>query len=601
MDYQVSARKYRPSTFAEVIGQPHVVQTLQNAIRGKRVAHAYVFSGMRGVGKTTVARILAKSLNCERGPTVHPCGACPSCQEISAGQSVDVIEIDGASNTGVDDVRELRENVKYTPFRGAYRVYIIDEVHMLSTSAFNALLKTLEEPPSHVVFIFATTEVHKIPATILSRCQHFTFRRIPRLDMLQQLRHVADHRGVDIEDRSLSAIVRASDGSMRDALSLLDQAIAFSGQTIRYADVDSLLGSIPDELVHHLIEAILAGDAPEGIQRVNEAFDHGYDVRILCREVVERFRNLMVAAVAPSRDHLDRLLELPAEDIDFLHAQARQVSESALYECFTIFLRAAEGLRNSAFPRFLFEAAVIRAIHTLSIATSAPLHNHGDRRQSLSQSAQRPTPTGQSLPHSHGNNPIINSSSTRSSTKKSQPQLSRPVGASTVQGNHRQPERVSPHTAPLQPTPQANSRPDTELATPLPWETVMARIMNDHPNVGAFLEMGSIIATTPDEIVVGFAKSDSVARARIEKPETRRLLSQICTQIAGRPIAVKIIETAESSPCTQTIAQQARQRQREEEQDLMAQVHAHPLVKRALDLFGGDIVSVTRHSPKEAL
>ena len=187
MEYQVSARKYRPGTFDEVIGQPHVVKTLKNAVDQKRVAHAYVFSGMRGVGKTTVARILAKALNCEHGPTSQPCERCPSCEEITKGQSVDVIEIDGASNTGVDDVRELRENVKFTPFRGSYRVYIIDEVHMLSNSAFNALLKTLEEPPNHAVFVFATTEVHKIPATILSRCQHFTFRRMTRLEIMNQL------------------------------------------------------------------------------------------------------------------------------------------------------------------------------------------------------------------------------------------------------------------------------------------------------------------------------------------------------------------------------------------------------------------------------
>jgi DNA polymerase-3 subunit gamma/tau len=225
MEFQVSARKYRPTTFEEVMGQTHVVQTLTNAITRQRVAHAYVFSGMRGVGKTTVARILAKSLNCEKGPTSQPCGTCPSCVEITRGNSVDVIEIDGASNTGVDDVRELRENVKFAPFHGSYRVYIIDEVHMLSNSAFNALLKILEEPPSHAVFIFATTEVHKIPATILSRCQHFTFRRISRLEIISQLRHVATQTGVTVEDRSLSVLARTSEGSMRDALSLLDQAL----------------------------------------------------------------------------------------------------------------------------------------------------------------------------------------------------------------------------------------------------------------------------------------------------------------------------------------------------------------------------------------
>ena len=229
MDYQVSARKYRPGTFDDVIGQPHVVQTLVNSINTKRIAHAYLFSGTRGVGKTTVARILAKALNCEQGPTGTPCATCVNCLEIAQGTSVDVIEIDGASNTSVDDVREIRENVKFTPFRGKYRIYIIDEVHMLSNSAFNALLKTLEEPPSHVVFIFATTEIHKIPATILSRCQHYNFRRIVRTEIMERLRHVAKQDGITIEDRSLAALARASEGSMRDGLSLLDQAVAFGG------------------------------------------------------------------------------------------------------------------------------------------------------------------------------------------------------------------------------------------------------------------------------------------------------------------------------------------------------------------------------------
>jgi DNA polymerase-3 subunit gamma/tau len=202
MDYQVSARKYRPATFQDVIGQLHVVQTLTNAITSKRIAHAFLFSGTRGVGKTTMARILAKALNCERGPTATPCDTCSNCQEIAQGTSVDVIEIDGASNTGVDDVREIRENVKFAPFHGHYRIYIIDEVHMLSTSAFNALLKTLEEPPAHVVFIFATTEIHKIPATILSRCQHYNFRRIPRTEIIQRLRYVAKQDGITVEDDS---------------------------------------------------------------------------------------------------------------------------------------------------------------------------------------------------------------------------------------------------------------------------------------------------------------------------------------------------------------------------------------------------------------
>ena len=359
------------------------MQTLTNAIDRKRVAHAYVFSGMRGVGKTTVARILAKSLNCEQGPTSHPCGTCPSCVEITRGNSVDVIEIDGASNTGVDDVRELRENVKFAPFHGTYRVYIIDEVHMLSNSAFNALLKTLEEPPSHSVFIFATTEVHKIPATILSRCQHFTFRRISRLEIITQLRHVATQTGVTVEDRSLSALARASEGSMRDALSLLDQAVSFGGERLQHEDLEVLIGSVPDELVRLMIDAVLGHQASQAVSLVGQLVDQGFDVRVYCREILERFRNLLVANVVSSRPQVQSLLELGDEEVDQAIGQARQLSEPYLQALFAIFSRTEDGLRGSSHPRFLIEAAVVRA--ALLDPAHSDFHRNGtDSRRTVS-------------------------------------------------------------------------------------------------------------------------------------------------------------------------------------------------------------------------
>src|SRR5690348_595289 len=302
MDYQVSARKYRPRTFDDVIGQPHVVQTLVNSITTKRIAHAYLFSGTRGVGKTTVARILAKALNCEQGPTGTPCATCVNCQEIAQGTSVDVVEIDGASNTSVDDVREIRENVKFMPFKGTYRVYIIDEVHMLSNSAFNALLKTLEEPPSHVVFIFATTEIHKIPATILSRCQHYNFRRIAKTEIIARLRHVADQDSIAIEDRSLAALARASEGSMRDGLSLLDQAVAFGGKSIVHADLEALLGAVPQELLRSLILALTSQDSAAALRTLAQLIEGGHDLRVYCADVVEYLRNLLVVSVTPQAE-----------------------------------------------------------------------------------------------------------------------------------------------------------------------------------------------------------------------------------------------------------------------------------------------------------
>ena len=396
MEFQVSARKYRPTTFEEVMGQSHVVQTLSNAIARKRVAHAYVFSGMRGVGKTTVARILAKSLNCEKGPTSEPCRTCPSCVEITRGNSVDVIEIDGASNTGVDDVRELRENVKFAPFHGSYRVYIIDEVHMLSNSAFNALLKILEEPPSHAVFIFATTEVHKIPATILSRCQHFTFRRISRLEIISQLRHVATQTGVTVEDRSLSVLARTSEGSMRDALSLLDQAVSFGGDKLLHEDLEALIGSVPEELVRQMIEAILAHQASQAMTLIGEVVDQGFDVRVYCRAILERIRNLLVACVVPSHQQVQSLLELGEEEGGQIIEQATNLTEPYLQEIFAIVSRTEDSLRGSSHPRFLIEAAVVRAA---LLDPSTPVANENAPTTTVEpQPARQPQPKATTTP-----------------------------------------------------------------------------------------------------------------------------------------------------------------------------------------------------------
>src|SRR5438093_11432541 len=294
MKYQVIARKFRPQIFEEVVGQKPIVQTLQNAIQMDRIGHAYLFSGPRGVGKTTTARILAKGLNCQDGPAVTPCNQCPSCQEIASGKSIDVFEIDAASNTGVDNIRELRENAKYAAARGRYKIFIIDEVHMLSTSAFNALLKILEEPPSHVVFIMATTERHKLPATILSRCQQFVFRTISAPEIQAHLRSIADREGVKIDDRAIGYIVRASEGSMRDAQSLLDQIISFSGQEVVDEDVRDVLGFIPSEILDRTLDALAERDSKAMLENIGLVVDQGLNLQQYVLEFIGRVRDLLM-------------------------------------------------------------------------------------------------------------------------------------------------------------------------------------------------------------------------------------------------------------------------------------------------------------------
>jgi len=281
MTYLIYARKYRPKTFEEMIGQKPIVQTLQNAIKNNRVAQAYIFSGMRGVGKTTAARILAKALNCQSGPTATPCNKCEFCKEINEDHSVDVLEIDGASNRGIDEVRSLREGVKYRPIHSRYKVIIIDEVHMLTREAFNALLKTLEEPPPHTVFIFATTEFHKVPATIVSRCQHFEFKKISQKDIINHLVDITQKENIKVSSYGLNLIAEAADGSLRDAQSLLDKAVAFSGEIISDEDLKEVLGTISKEILFAFSGAVLGQKPEEIFPLVEKVIELGYDIRFL--------------------------------------------------------------------------------------------------------------------------------------------------------------------------------------------------------------------------------------------------------------------------------------------------------------------------------
>lgn len=555
MEYQVSARKFRPGTFEELIGQPHIVQTLRNAILRQQVAHAYLFSGMRGVGKTTAARILAKALNCEKGPTPEPCGQCEGCLEITRGNSVDVIEIDGASNTGVDDVRELRENVKFSPFRGTYRIYIIDEVHMLSNSAFNALLKTLEEPPSHAVFIFATTEVHKIPPTITSRCQHFNFRRIPRREIIARLQEVVTHVGVTINERSLGAMARASEGSMRDALSLLDQAVAFGSQSIAEHDVDEMLGAVPDELVGRLVQTVVAQDPAGAVALVGEVVDHGYDLRAYCGAVVERMRHLMIAAVVPGFEQAQGLMDLPDEDVKHLLTEAKSFSVEQVQEIFHLFAQAEDRLRSTAHPRFVFEVAAVRAARLLQTGA-----------QALRQ-AKPPSPPAQKPPTSNA---------------ASAPRTPQPTGEAK---STPQPRPASPGSSP------AIREED--------WQRVVDSVIQNAPNIGTHLEMGTLVKIEGNQVIVGFPKTAAVACSRIQKEETRALIAKVCQTVAGVSIRLRVVELTGEPDDGLTIRQMRNKRREQDDEALLSQVRANPMVKHAMELFGGEVVKASRPSGKK--
>ncbi len=356
MSYLVIARKWRPTLFGEIVGQEHVTKTLENAISSERIAHAYLFSGPRGVGKTTAARIFAKSINCVKGPLPDPCNECPICLSITAGSSVDIIEIDGASNTGVDNVRELRESLRFVPTTSRYKVYIIDEVHMLSTAAFNALLKTLEEPPPNTVFIFATTEVHKIPRTILSRCQRFDFRRIPFTQISDKLKQIAVADGINAPDRVFELLAREGDGSLRDAESLLDQALSYSGDEITEADVIEALGLMDRSILLDLSHSLLGGDGKACLNIVEKVYNFGYDLKKVCLELLEHIRDITVLKATGEA----ALLELPVSEIEKLREISEKVGIDRLHMLFAIVSKGYEDISRSVTPRFTIEMMLLR-------------------------------------------------------------------------------------------------------------------------------------------------------------------------------------------------------------------------------------------------
>jgi DNA polymerase III subunit gamma/tau len=379
MSYLVIARKWRPQNFSDIAGQEHITRTLRNAIGAERIAHAYLFTGVRGVGKTTAARILAKALNCEKGPTATPCNECSQCREIAQGSSIDVLEIDGASNRGIDEIRQIIDNVRYQPAQGRFKIYIIDEVHQVTKDAFNALLKTLEEPPDSVKFILATTEPHRLPATILSRCQRYDFRRIRLREIVERLRAIATSEQLEISEGALVLLAREADGSMRDAQSLLEQVLAMAvpdesqGKAVAVDEVllQDVLGLAERRTLYEISAAVLGGNAQRCIELVAEIVNRGRDVNRLSRDLVEHFRNLLVARLAgggsgPVRANestagsTPELLELPDQEIADLAAQSRPVSIETLLDYFDFMAAGDEEITRSSTPRFALESVLMR-------------------------------------------------------------------------------------------------------------------------------------------------------------------------------------------------------------------------------------------------
>jgi len=530
MSYLVLARKWRPQVFEEVVGQRPITQTLQNAISQNRVAHAFLFTGARGVGKTSTARILAKALNCEQGSRINPCNQCTSCQEISSGTSMDVIEIDGASNRGIDEIRELRENVRYTPAKSRYKIYIIDEVHMLTREAFNALLKTLEEPPPHIIFVFATTEPHKIPATILSRCQRYDFKRIPMREILGSLKKIVDEEKVQISQRALLSITQESEGSLRDAQSLLDQVISYGGREIRDEDIVEVLGLIDRKILNDTIEAIADRNPERCMEMIERVYHYGVDLQHFCRELLQYLRHLILIKVS---QHPEGLMELLEEEMEILKKQADKFEFDQLNHLFNLLLKGEEEMAQSTFPRTMLEMTLIR------MATFRPLLPIDDILKKLE---------GFGRPHSEGEPSLpvkgMNSKNAQMERGKKETSLSGQEKTEKGEGAGRQKlsSGISAETGSL-PKDKVTASDDLEegaadkgasqRAKEETWKGLVDFTRARNPIIGSFLALGSLIHVSDDKIEIGFEK-DSFHYERIMEKENRSQLESICHEYLQR-------------------------------------------------------------------
>ncbi|MCP4197313.1 MAG: DNA polymerase III subunit gamma/tau [Proteobacteria bacterium] len=572
MSYLVLARKWRPQRFDEVVGQAHITRTLANAIKKDRVAHAFIFSGVRGVGKTSLARILAKSLNCQQGPTSDPCGQCDSCRAVAAGTAVDVIEIDGASNNSVDDIRGLRETVPYRPVLGRFKIYVIDEVHMLSISAFNALLKTLEEPPPHVKFIFATTESHKVPVTILSRCQRYDFRRIPTTAIVERIRTILNEEKIEADEAAMYLIGREAEGSMRDALSILDQILASGAEEISANGIAELLGMVEGQVFHDVSKAILNGDPRRVVEIIREVNRQGYDIPTFSKGLLEHFANLVVAGVCQGDKSV---LDLPDQEAEALFQLALTVPNDTLHRLFKHFSQSYEAIARSGHPRILLETSLAR-IADLGELVSA--HELVKRLEALS-SAEGTVPPRSNPPSATGGS---KGGPTRGGS------TSPPVQKKTVNEPHN-------NSAPIETKPALDIQPpgmETQSSAPpindVDWDRVVATLKREKPTLASILEYGTLHPEKDKRKLTIQFSGQYQAVANLATERRKEIADSIYERFGLRVgIVIRINESAPVPRVTRRkIEKENRLRKREEE------ARQHPLVRKVQAELGGHVQHV---------
>jgi len=578
MSYIVFARKYRPQTFDDVVGQPHITTTLKNAIAQSRVAHAYLFAGPRGVGKTTTARVLAKALNCEKGPTPTPCNTCASCKEITQGSSLDILEIDGASNRGIEEIRSLRENAQFSPSKGRFKVYIIDEVHMLSGDAFNALLKTLEEPPPHLKFIFATTHPHKVPATILSRCQRFDFRRIATKDIADNLKAIANDEKLNIKDEALGLIARYSDGSLRDAQVILDQIASFTQGKVDSGDVAKILGIVDDEILFGLSAAISGRDPVRALTIIDRLMNDGKDVVQVILELIEHFRDISITKISAE---LDALIDAGPDKIKRYAAQGAHFTiEEILYIIYTL-SNTIDFVRKSSLARIPFEAALVKLTRCGGILPVAEIMKRLEALESgtVDNKPSRPSGTASHQPLATSHEPRATSD---------QPPLSADLSfeAPGAKAEATSDERLATDDPPP-PVSENGSNLDEILSS---WTKVVNYIRGRKISVASYLGEGSPVSLEAGTLTISFPKEHQFHKEVLDTLDNRRLIEEGINKALGLEMRVIL-----------TLVEPARMNGRMPQAsgggtagDLAAEGGAKPdesdpIVKAALEMFGGKI------------
>jgi len=526
MGYQVTARKWRPQTFDDVVEQHHVTRTLRNAIRLGRIAHAYLFAGTRGVGKTTMARVLAKALNCERGPTENPCNTCQSCLEITQGTSMDIVEIDGASNRGIDEIRDLRERLRYLPTRGRYKIYILDEVHMLTKEAFNALLKTLEEPPAHVVFVFATTEIERIPYTIVSRCQRFEFKRVSLTGLIAQLEHITQSESIRISRTCLMRIAKAAEGSMRDAQSLLDQVVAYCGMEVRDEDVDQLLGYVGIETLAQCLGALLQQDAATALHMASVLQSEGHEAAGIARALLEGLRHLIVLKTVP---HPEDLIPLSETDIATMRAVAELASIEEIYGQFHVLSAAEQTLRHASNPFLGLEMTLVRMA---CIGRVQPLQTILEHLQRLE--TDLPAVSASSAPQEERPAAVLDRPVRNRQVEGMKSSVREAGGASEAP--------LAPRVVPAMPLSEA-SQSEVPATAEGPWDAeglwnaIQQRVS---PPLAGRMQCGRPLTLDEHRLVVGFAKQYKFALDDLLEQPNKVVIHDAARMLLGRPLHIDL-------------------------------------------------------------